>query len=88
MTIPPSFTRDVLSLHRLVTREYIFKYARFDVVSSWHAVGSRRAFIKCPWSSAGTRFSALMEDVIVAPEIEDRTFHRWKVDSRWNRAER
>ena len=69
VTIPTGFTCDVFSLHRLITREYIFKYTRFNVVSTWHAVCSRRAFIKCPWSCSSTRFGALMEDVILAPEI-------------------
>ncbi|CAB4728607.1 unannotated protein [freshwater metagenome] len=69
VAIPTCFTSDVFALHCLIARKYIFKYTRFNMVSTRHSICSGRAFIKCPWSSTSTRFSALMEDVILAPEI-------------------
>ena len=69
VTIPSGFTCDVFALHCLIARKYILKYARFNMVCAGHSICSGRAFIKSPRSSTSARFSALMEDVILAPEI-------------------
>ena len=48
MTIPPCFSSDVLSFHSLITRKDIFKYTRFNMVSSRHAICCRWTLIKSP----------------------------------------
>ena len=84
MTVPSSFTCDVLSLHCLIARENIFKYTRFNMVRARHSICSWGTFIKCPRCTAGTRLCALMEDVVIAPEMKNGTFHRWKINRSGN----
>ena len=69
MAIPTCFASYILTLHRLITREDIFKYARFDVVRSGHSIGCWGTFIESPRLRTFSCLRARLENRIGAPEI-------------------
>ena len=71
MTIPSSFTNNLLALHCVKARKDILKYAGFNMVSARHSICSWRTFIKCPgWCTFSTSYR-LFEDPIGSPKIQD-----------------
>ncbi|CAB4532415.1 unannotated protein [freshwater metagenome] len=80
VTIPTGFARYILTFHGVITRENIFKYARFNVVRARHTVGSWWPFIEGPRLSTNSRRRARFKYRVLAPELQDRTLHCGKVD--------
>ena len=62
VAIPTCLTDYLMTLHRLIAREEIFKYTCFDVMCAWLAIGSRWALVESPARCAITRGDALSED--------------------------
>ena len=85
VTIPTGFASYVFTFHRLITREDIFKDARFNVVSTRHSICSRWTFIESPRLTVLPCCCAGFKDRVFAPEIQDRALHCWQVDLSRNR---
>ena len=83
MAVPSSFTDDLLALHGLITREEILKYARFNVVGTWGAIGCGWSLIKGPTRSPITSRDALGEDLLLFPEGENLVLGCREVDLGW-----
>ena len=82
MAIPTSLAWNVEALHGAIAREDVFEYSGFYVMSSWHAVGSRRSFVKNPTRTVASARHRFVKDVIVFPKREHVVLHRWKINLR------
>ena len=80
VTIPTCTTGNVVSLHRSVTREDILEYARFNVVGTGHAIGSRGTFVKDPARTVGCLFQAPLKNAFALPHLENPVFKGGQVN--------
>ncbi|CAB4780019.1 unannotated protein [freshwater metagenome] len=74
MTVPTGATGNVVALHRSVARKDVLKYARFDVVSTGHAVSGGGTFVKDPAWAVHCSFQASLKNAFALPQVEDAMF--------------
>ena len=80
MAVPSSFTSDEVALHSLKTWKYIFKYARFNMVSSGHSISRRRTLVKCPRLGTFTGRYGFVKDLVRAPELQNLMLESRKIN--------
>ncbi|CAB4751320.1 unannotated protein [freshwater metagenome] len=84
MAIPPGLTRYKATLHSLKAREDIFKNSRLNVMRSRHSIGGRWTLVKAPRRSTRTCGNGLMENLVIAPELENFMFEGRQIHRCWN----
>ena len=83
MTIPSSFSNDLLALHGLIAREEILKDACFNVVSTRGAIGGGWPLEEGPTRRSIAGGDALSEDILLFPEGQDLVLGGREVDLGW-----
>ncbi len=86
MAVPAALARDLIPLHRAEAREDVLEHPRFDVVGAGEAIGGGWSFVEHPQRLAVTLSQALLEDVVLAPEVQHVMFECSQVDLCRNRA--
>ena len=76
---------DVEALHRFEPWEHVLEHARFHVVRSGHAVGSRRALVERPRRAVLRLLEAAREDPLLVPPLDHLVIERDEVDMGWQR---
>ena len=79
MAVPARLARDAVALHRPVAREDVLEGARLDVVHAGAAVRRGRALVEAEQRPVGARLEAAVEDVALAPALQDALLHRGEV---------
>src|SRR6185436_4614547 len=80
VTVPAALAADLVALHGPEPREDVLERAGLDVVGAGAPVGGRRTLVEGP-RLAGL-LQALLEDPVLAPELEDAVLEGRQVDLR------
>src|SRR5690606_7498900 len=88
VAVPAGLARHAVAAHRLVAGEDVLEDAGLDVVDAGHAVGGGRALVEHPGRVALVLLDGTLEDLPVAPAVQDLTLKRGQVDLRGKGAER
>src|SRR5690606_29076820 len=80
VTVPARLAGDVVAAHGAVAGEDVFEYAGLDVVDARHAVGRGRAFVEDPGRAVRVLLQGALEDLLLAPALQDGVFQCGQVD--------